>query len=206
MDKKKSLEEYQRLFSKLPKRVKDALTEEGNLSKKDIIEQINLYVVAHKMDINVPNDEIEKLITNNQNKYISNIEEHTRENAANYMFSLMNVDINNEQEVLKITNDSLKIIYSIIGKVYNSKYFELYEGNLKKDIVDILININSQNSNINSYEEKIKHIVNEAISKIALQSGYNVSNRLTSGYVSEIKDAAGNLVTSMEMENAVVKK
>ena len=203
MNENELLEQYKKLFVKFPGTLKRYLTDECNFSKKEIIDLLDRQIKSNQLPLVVPTGKLEQVISNNQRTYVKNANENAQYKAADYMASLVNHT--SDDNIVRIVNDCLKIVYSIIGDVYDSKYFEVYVAKMIKDINDTLVKTNSENLNMSLYEEKINYIVNEVVKKITLQSGWNVSNRITSNYVKNLTDISDKLDTVME-QNVSVKK
>ena len=206
MNREQVLEEYVKLFSKLPKRLQVTLQQEGNLSINDFIDTINLYITTHDMNISIPSEDLKKIIQKNQLVYISNIIEYAHEHNGENMYTFLNNNLS-DAEIVELTNRVLKSIYSIIGKLYNSEFYDLYKDSLEKEVYNTIVEYNNKKENLNKYLNKIQYIVNEVVSNNSSKYAYNVQNKLSNGYVKELNVMTTALTNSLGEEKSVsVKK
>lgn len=189
-------DEYAKMFSKLPKRLQTILQEEGKLSKEELIEQINLYIEAHQMNIVISDLEIDKIIAKEQTAFTASILKEAIENSDAYMHNLLDSNLEND-EVVKLSNNVLKMIYSVIKKICNSEYFDNYLNNLKVEIYNKILETNETKENLSKYFDKIKYIIDESVTKNVLSFTENVKNKINNGYIKEMNDITNSLSDSL---------
>ena len=202
MNKEQVLEEYVKLFSKLPKRLQVTLQEEGNLSINDFIDTINLYITSHDMNIIIPLEDLKKIIQKNQLIYTSNILGYAQESNSENMNSLLNNSLS-DAEIIELTNNVLKSVYSIISKLYSSEFYDNYTSKLNEEVYSAIVQANDKKESLGKYLDKIKYIVSEVVSNNSSKYAQNAQNKLNNGYAKEINEVTTVLANSLIEENSV---
>lgn len=202
MNKEQVLEEYVKLFSKLPKRLQVTLQEEVNLSINDFIDTINLYITSHDMNIIIPLEDLKKIIQKNQLIYTSNILGYAQESSSENMNSLLNNSLS-DAEIIELTNNVLKSVYSIISKLYSSEFYDNYTSKLNEEVYSAIVQANDKKESLGKYLDKIKYIVSEVVSNNSSKYAQNAQNKLNNGYAKEINEVTTVLANSLIEENSV---